>query len=100
MLQNRGVFARMTLFPKKRAWIAGTALLLAVSLGSLAGYLLGRAEVLRSAEARLVQDAANMDEMLSSLVIESQDLIAAINASKFPLCSDEEIAWFRRLMYH
>jgi sensor c-di-GMP phosphodiesterase-like protein len=90
----------MVLFPKKRAWIAVTALLLAVSLGSLAGYMLGRAEVLRSAEARLAQDAAYMDEMLSSLVIESQDLMTAINASKFAFCSDEEIAWFRRLMYH
>ncbi len=76
------------------------ALLLSVSLGTLAGYTLGRAEVLRSAEDLLAQDAAKMDGMLSSLVVESLDLMAAINASKQPPCSDQEIAWLRRLIYY
>jgi sensor c-di-GMP phosphodiesterase-like protein len=90
----------MMLFPKKRAWVAVTALLAAVSLGTMAGYVLGRSEVLRSADIRLEQDAAHMDEMLSSLVVESQETMAAINGSKLPTCSDEELAWLRRLMYH
>jgi len=91
---------RMTLFSRKRGWVATTALLLTVSLGALAGYLLGRREVLRTAQVQLTRDAANMDATLSSLVVESQYLMASINASKYQACSDKELAWLRRLIYY
>jgi len=90
----------MMLLPRKCASTAVGLLLVTVCITTLAGYLLGRADVLRSAEMRLVQDAAHLDGMLDSLVEESHDLMAEMNASKYPFCSDEEIAWFRRLIYY
>ena len=90
----------MMMIPRSSRWVAVTALLLAVAAGALVGYLLGRAEVLRAAGDGLAADAETLVRTLTSMVVESKDLLAKMDASPFAHCSDEDIAWFRRQLYH
>jgi sensor c-di-GMP phosphodiesterase-like protein len=86
--------------PKNRARIANTAFLITVILGALAGYLAGRGEVLHDAGAGLVQDAERVVGLLGSLVIESQETLKAMNSAEYAPCSEQELGWFRQLVFH
>ncbi len=84
---------------RHRVFVALVATLIAAACGVLAGYLLGRAITLRVAESKLKQYAALTIKEADASSLESRSLLAAMNASSFPYCSDEEIAWFRKLLF-
>jgi sensor c-di-GMP phosphodiesterase-like protein len=74
-------------------------MLLAVAAGGTGGYLLGRFQILQVARERLAQDAVRSENFLNSGVDESHALLAALNRSNYPPCSDAEIAFFRQLIF-
>ena len=89
----------MMLFPKKRAWIAITALVLMAAAGAAIGYLLGRQATGQEAESRLAGEARQIEGEVDSFVQEATSLLSVLNASKFPPCSDAEIAQFREFVF-
>ena len=90
----------MILIPSKRLWTTVTTLLLAVFCGAGIGFLLGRANTRRLTEDRLLQEAHQGGEPFITLMEESDGLLSVLNASKFPFCSDAEIAFFRQQVFH
>jgi len=90
----------MMLFLKCRACAAVIAILLAALCGSAGGYLLGRVHTRNMAEARLAGNAAKLEGMLDSFLLESNSLLSTLNTSSYSPCSKAEIAWFRNLIYH
>jgi sensor c-di-GMP phosphodiesterase-like protein len=90
----------MMLVPKCRACVAAIAILLAAAGGATGGYLLGRVHARHMAEASLANSAAKLEGMLDSFLHESNSLLNTLNTSGTPTCSQAEIAWFRKLIYH
>jgi sensor c-di-GMP phosphodiesterase-like protein len=84
---------------KQRVFITLAAATIAAACGIVAGDLLGSAVTLRLTESRLRQQAAQAiaDSEVSSQ--ESRTLLATMNASPYPYCSDAEIAYFRKLVF-
>jgi sensor c-di-GMP phosphodiesterase-like protein len=83
----------------KRAAIVLVATVVAAACGSLAGYVLGRALVLRHEENKLDQYAIRIRREGETSASESRALLATLNASPYKYCSDEEIAWIRKLIF-
>jgi sensor c-di-GMP phosphodiesterase-like protein len=83
----------------QRFLAAFLATALGTSAGALAGYLLGRVITLNQAEARLEQYAIRIINEGQNSTIESRRVLASMNASPFPMCSDAEIGYFRKLIY-
>jgi sensor c-di-GMP phosphodiesterase-like protein len=83
----------------KRAAIAIIATVVAAACGTLAGYGLGRALVLRHEENKLDQYAIRIRREAETATAESRALLATLSASPHPYCSDEEIAWMRKLIF-
>ena len=77
--------------------LAGT--LVAAACGLLAGYLAGRAITLNLAKEKLVQYATRIMNEGESSSAESRAVLALMNASPYPLCSDAERDYFRRLIF-
>jgi len=73
--------------------------LIVAGLGTLSGYLLGRAIAIRQAESRLDQYANRILADAASSSAESRAILERMNASPFPACSDAEIAFFRKLVF-
>jgi sensor c-di-GMP phosphodiesterase-like protein len=69
------------------------------ALGSISGSLLGHYVGLQQAEDRLTQQADNILVQEETYSNESRALLALVNASTYPRCSDAEVAWFRSLIY-
>lgn len=67
--------------------------------GALGGYLLGHAYSLREAELRLDQYANGVLMETVSSTAESRAMLAALNSSPYAFCSDEEIEYFRQLIF-
>ena len=84
---------------QKRAAIALAATVVAAACGTLAGYLLGRALVLRHAENKLDEYAIRIRTEAETSATKSRALLATLNGSPYPYCSDEEIAWIRKLIF-
>ncbi len=84
---------------QKSAAIAIIATVGATACGLLAGYVLGRALVLRHVENKLDQYAMRIRREAETATAESRTMLAALNASSFPYCSDTEIAWMRKLIF-
>jgi sensor c-di-GMP phosphodiesterase-like protein len=84
---------------KQRQWITLIATIIAAIIGTSGGYLMGRALTLRLAEDRLERDANRVITHEDAFGKESRTLLAALNASPYPYCSDAELAYFRRLVY-
>ncbi len=84
---------------RKRAAIAFVATIVATVCGLLAGYVLGRALVLRHVENKLGQYALRIRKEAETATAESRALLATLNASSYPYCSDAEIAWMRKLIF-
>ena len=80
---------------QKRAAIAIIATVVAAACGTLVGYVLGRALVLRHEENKLDQHAIRIRREAETSAAESRALLAMVNASPYPYCSDGEIAWMR-----
>ena len=72
---------------------------IAATLGTLAGFALGRAISLRRAGGRLNLYAARVLNEVDASADESHSVLAAINASPFSFCSDDEIAYMRKLIF-
>ena len=75
------------------------ATVIAAAIGAAGGYLIGRALTLRVAEAKLLRDAAYLAEQGDAFSDESRALLATLNASPYSFCSEEEIAYFRKLVF-
>ena len=75
-----------------------SALFLAAA-GGLAGYLVGQDIALRQAEARLDNYANRI--LLESITssAESRAVLATMNSSPYAFCSDDEIEYFRELIF-
>jgi sensor c-di-GMP phosphodiesterase-like protein len=84
---------------QKRAAIAIIATVVAAACGTLAGYVLGRALVLRHEENKLDQYAIRIRREAETATAESRALLATLNASPYSFCSDAEIAWMRKLIF-
>jgi sensor c-di-GMP phosphodiesterase-like protein len=84
---------------QKRAAIAIIATVVAAACGTLVGYVLGRALVLRHEENKLDQHAIRIRREAETSAAESRALLAMVNASPYPYCSDGEIAWMRKLIF-
>src|SRR6266568_395707 len=77
--------------------VISTFLLAAV--GTVGGYLLGRAIAVRQAELRLDQYANKILTEGATSTAESRAVLAKMNTSQLPLCSDAEIGYFRQLIF-
>jgi sensor c-di-GMP phosphodiesterase-like protein len=88
----------MTLVFNKRKWVAVTVTLLATLGGAVCGYMAGHASMLRAVNERLTQAAKLSGGPFVSLLDESNALLAQVNASKYPRCSDAEMGYLRRLL--
>lgn len=84
---------------KQRVLITLIATVIAVATGAAGGYVIGRALTLRLAEAKLARDAAQAVAQGDAFSDESRLLLAKLNASPYPFCSEAEIAYFRKLIF-
>jgi sensor c-di-GMP phosphodiesterase-like protein len=84
---------------QKRVAIAIAAIAVATACGLLAGYVVGRALVLRHVENKLDQYAIRIRSEAETSASESRALLPTLNASSYPYCSDAEIAWMRKLIF-
>ncbi|MGA7107000.1 MAG: EAL domain-containing protein [Terracidiphilus sp.] len=84
---------------RQRTWVALLAILLGTAGGAVAGYLLGRVITLQQAEARLEQLAARVIDEGQNATVESRKVLAAMNGSPYPMCSDAEVGYFRKLVF-
>jgi sensor c-di-GMP phosphodiesterase-like protein len=84
---------------KQRALITVSATMIALVLGSGAGYLMGCALVLRLAEGKLVRDAEYVVRQGDAFSDESRAMLATLKASPYVACSETEIAYFRKLLF-
>ena len=75
-----------------------SALALAAA-GALGGYLLGHAYSLRAAELRLDQYANSVLSDTVTSTEESRAMLATLNSSNYAFCSDQEIEYFRQLIF-
>ena len=84
---------------RQRLRVALYATALGTVAGVLAGYGLGRTLALRQGEARLEQFATRIITEGERSTTESRKVLAEMNDSPYPLCSDAEIAYFRQLVF-
>jgi sensor c-di-GMP phosphodiesterase-like protein len=84
---------------KQRILVSLATTVAAAVCGLLLGYLLGRGITLRSREAKLDQAAADILARGAAGSAEARVVLAALNASPYPPCSDAEMAFFRRLIF-
>jgi sensor c-di-GMP phosphodiesterase-like protein len=84
---------------KHRALLALIATLVAGVIGALTAYFLGRVATVSLAERRLTLDVAEAAKQADRSMAESQDVAAAMHASPYLPCSDEEITYFRALLF-
>ena len=84
---------------QQRVRIALGATVIGTIAGALGGYLLGRATTLSQTEARLVQYSNRMLNEGDAGTAESRKVLAEMNASPYAFCSDDEVAYFRGLVF-
>lgn len=82
-----------------RVLVAFAATLVAAACGLFAGYLVGRTITLNLAREKLVQYATRIMNAGESSSAESRAVLAQMNASPYPPCSDAERGYFRRLIF-
>jgi len=75
-----------------------SAVILATA-GAIGGYLLGHSYALRQAELRLDQFANRVLTETVTSAAESRAMLATLNSSPYALCSDDEIEYFRQLVF-
>ena len=85
--------------PQLRILVALLAAGLGAACGALAGYQLGCAIALRQTQLRLDQYATRIMEEGQTSTVESRAVLAKMNASPYPFCSDSEIAYFRQMVF-
>ena len=85
---------------RRRVFLTLTATAIAAGCGALGGYLLGRAMTLRLAENNLNEYATRTISDQDAGSQDSRAVLAAMMASPYAPCSDAEIAYFRKLIFH
>jgi len=83
----------------QRALLVLAASALGIGLGIWMGGWAGRRIALQQAEARLGQFAQRNQEDGDANTLESREVLAAMNSSPHAFCSDDELAYFRKLVY-
>jgi sensor c-di-GMP phosphodiesterase-like protein len=84
---------------KQRVPIALAAMIVAAICGSSIAYFLGGSILLKLAARRLDQDAARVVKEVDRSLAESRAALAAMNASPYPPCADQELVYFRSLLF-
>jgi sensor c-di-GMP phosphodiesterase-like protein len=69
-------------------------------VGSTLGFWLGGAMLLRAAKTGLSEYAQELTHQADELSDEIDVVFKAVNASRLPICSDEEIAALQALTFH
>jgi sensor c-di-GMP phosphodiesterase-like protein len=83
----------------KRVLIAVLAMALGAACGVAAGFVFGRMLTLRHAQMRLKPYCDRVMHEGEISAMESRSVLAQINASTYPFCSDQEIAWMRMRIF-
>jgi len=83
---------------KQRILVFFMATTLAAALGAACGQLIGSAIILRVAKSGLQNYVLHMNDLFETYLNESHTVLLQANQSAFPYCSDEEIAYFRKLL--
>jgi sensor c-di-GMP phosphodiesterase-like protein len=83
----------------QRALLALTATLVAGTVGALTGYLIGRVATVSLAQQRLELNAAEAAKQADRSLAESQAVLAAMHASPYTACDDQELTYFRALLF-
>ena len=84
---------------RQRVWVSVLVIVCGLGAGAFAGYFLGRALILKQAEARLEQYAIRIVEATERSTAESRHVLAAMNSSQYAVCSDAEMSYFGNLIY-
>jgi len=84
---------------RQRVWVAFVATTFGLAAGVCAGYWLGRVLTLRQTGTRLQQYATRIITEGQKSTAESRTVLAAMNASPYPKCSDAEINYFSKLIF-
>jgi sensor c-di-GMP phosphodiesterase-like protein len=84
---------------KQRVLMTLAATAIAAAIGIATGYLMGRALALKTAEARLLRDVNFVSQQGDAFSSESRAMLATLNASPYPYCSEAEISYFRKLLF-
>jgi sensor c-di-GMP phosphodiesterase-like protein len=74
--------------------------IVAAVVGALFGYLISCTSAVKSAHDKLEWDATQIEVVVGAYLSESQTVLAAINASPYPFCSDAELSYVRQLVFH
>ncbi len=69
-------------------------------VGALFAYVLSCASAVKTEKNKLEWDATQIEVAVGGYISESQTILAAINASPYPFCSDAELAYIRQLVFH
>jgi sensor c-di-GMP phosphodiesterase-like protein len=84
---------------RKRVQLTLIIAVIAMTVGTMAGYLLVRAFTVRLAEIRLEEYATRIMADTESSSAELRTVLAAVGASGHPPCSAREIGYFRNLIF-
>jgi sensor c-di-GMP phosphodiesterase-like protein len=83
----------------QRTVFTSLSILFLSAAGTLGGYVIGRVVSLQQAQSRLDQYAIRILKEARSSTAESRAVLATMNSSPYPLCSDAEIDYFLKLIY-
>jgi sensor c-di-GMP phosphodiesterase-like protein len=96
---KRGILLGLSMsMLKHRVSITLAAALIGAGCGVLGGYLLGRAHSVRLAQGQVSADAAHVLVEVNVFSQEAHSSLATMNASAGPICSESELAGFRKLL--
>jgi sensor c-di-GMP phosphodiesterase-like protein len=84
---------------RQRVAITVLVTILATALGALLGYVEGLYSVERLSAARLSQEVEQVSKEADRYLGESRLALAAMNASPYKPCDDEELVYFRALLF-
>jgi sensor c-di-GMP phosphodiesterase-like protein len=84
---------------KQRVLFTLAVTIVAMLGGALLGYFLGRSTILKLAEARLDENVDRVSKEADRYLAESRAALAAMNTSPYKPCADEELVYFRALLF-
>jgi len=84
---------------RRRILIPLIATMVAALIGTAGGYLLGCGLALRQAKHRLLQGTDRLIAEQNAFLKESEATLKQMNESPYPYCSNEEMAYFRKMLF-